>query len=59
MENDHTYSDEQKQLYQDRLDDLNTGKQGRLEILSQKKDGPTQFRGPDKPLESFLMKMHL
>ena len=43
MENDHTYSDEQKQLYQDRLDDLNTGKQARLEILSQKKDGPTQF----------------
>ena len=35
VENDPTYSDEQKQLYKDRLDDLNTEKQARLEILSQ------------------------
>ena len=35
VENDPTYSDEQRQLYRDRLDDLNTAKQSRLEILSQ------------------------
>ena len=29
-----TYTDEQRQLYRDRLDDLNTQKQARLEILS-------------------------
>ena len=35
IENDPTYSDEQKQPYRDRLDDLNTEKEERLEILSQ------------------------
>ena len=35
VENDPTYTDEQRQLYRDRLDDLNTEKQTRLEILSQ------------------------
>ena len=35
VETDPTYSDEQRQLYRDRLDDLNTEKQARLEILSQ------------------------
>ena len=35
VENDPTYSDEQRHLYRDRLDDLNTEKQARLEILSQ------------------------
>ena len=35
VEIDPTYSDEQRQLYKDRLDDLNTEKQARLEILSQ------------------------
>ena len=34
VENDLTYSDEQRQLYKDRLDDLNTEKQARLKILS-------------------------
>ena len=35
VENDPTYSDEQRKLYRDRLDDLNTTKkQARLEILS-------------------------
>ena len=29
-----TYTNEQRQLYRDRLDDLNTQKQARLEILS-------------------------
>ena len=33
VENDPTYSDEQRQLYKDRLDDLNVKKQARLEIL--------------------------
>ena len=43
VENDPTYSDEQRQLYRDRLDDLNTEKQARLEILSQNwKDLQTQ-----------------
>ena len=35
VENGPTYSDEQRQSYKDRLDDLNTEKQARLEILSQ------------------------
>ena len=43
VENDPAYSDEKRQLYRDRLDDLNTEKQARLEILSQKrKDLQTQ-----------------
>ena len=44
VENDPTYTDEQGQLYRDRLDALNTEKQARLEILSQNgKDLQTQF----------------
>ena len=35
VEADLSYSDEQRQLYKDRLDNLNTKKQARLEILSQ------------------------
>ena len=35
VENDSTYTDEQRQLYRDRLDDLNTKKHARLEILPQ------------------------
>ena len=35
VENDPTYSDEQRQLYKDRLENLNTEKQARVEILSQ------------------------
>ena len=35
VENDPTYTDEQRQLYKDRLDDLNTEKKARLEKLSQ------------------------
>ena len=34
VKNNPSYSDEQRQLYRDRLDDLNTEKQARLEILS-------------------------
>ena len=43
MENDPTYSDEQRQLYKDGMDNLNIEKQARLEILSQNpKDLQTQ-----------------
>ena len=35
VENEPIYSDEQRQLYRDRLDDLNNEKKARLEILSQ------------------------
>ena len=38
VENDPTYSDEQRQLYRNRLDDLNTKKQARLEILSKNRE---------------------
>ena len=38
VENDLTYTDEQRQLYRGRLDDLNTEKQQRLEILSQNRE---------------------
>ena len=33
IKNDPTYNDEQRQLYRNRLDDLNTEKRARLEIL--------------------------
>ena len=39
VENDPTYTDEQRQLYRDRLDNLNTEKQARLEILLQNLKG--------------------
>ena len=43
VEDNPTYSDEQRQLHKDRLDDLNTEKQARLEILLQnRKDLQTQ-----------------
>ena len=59
VENDLTYSDEQKRLYSDRLDDLNTEKQARLEILSRnRKDLQTQLQGLNKPLKRFLIKIH-
>ena len=35
VDNDPTYSEEQRQLYKDRLDELNIEKQARLEILLQ------------------------
>ena len=34
VKNDSSYTNEQRQLYRDRLDDLNTEKQARLKILS-------------------------
>ena len=57
MENDPTYSDEQRQLYKDRLDDLNTEKQARLEILSQnRKDLQIQVARIKQTLEKVLDK---
>ena len=55
--NDPTYSNEQRQLYKDRLDDLNTEKQARLEILSQnRKDLQTPVARIKQTLEKFFDK---
>ena len=55
VENYLIYTDEQRQLYRDRLDDLNTGKQARLEILSQNwKDLQTQVARIKQTLEKVL-----
>ena len=55
VENDPTYSDEQRQLYSDRLEDLNTEKQTRLEILLQNsKDLQTQVARIKQTLEEVL-----
>ena len=55
IENDSTYTDEQRQLYRDRLDDLNTEKQARLEILSQnRKDLQTQVARIKQTIEKVL-----
>ena len=57
MENDPTDSDEQRQLYKDRLEDLNTEKQARLEILSQNRnDLQTQVARIKQTLENVFDK---
>ena len=57
VENDPTYFNEQKQLYRDRLDDLNTEKKARLEILSQnRKDLQTQVARIKQTLKKVLDK---
>ena len=57
VENDLTYSDEQRQLYKDRLDDLNIEKKAKLEILSQnRKDFQTQVARIKETLEKVLDK---
>ena len=57
VENDSTYTDEQRQLYKDRLDDLNPEKQARLEILSQdQKVLQTQVARIKQSLEKVLDK---
>ena len=57
VRNDPTYSDEQGQLYKDRLDDLNTEKQARLEILSQNRKGlQTEAATIKQTLEEILDK---
>ena len=55
--NDPIYTDEQRQLYRDRLDDLNTEKQERLEIISQnRKDVQTQVARIRQTIEKVLDK---
>ena len=57
VENDSSYTDEQRQFYKDRLDDLNTVKKARLEILSQnRKDLQTQVERIKQTLEKVLDK---
>ena len=57
MENDPSYSDEQRQPYRDRLDDLNIEKQAKLEILSQnRKDPQTQVARIKHTIEKVLDK---
>ena len=57
VKNDLTYSDEQRQLYKDRLDNLNTEKKARLQILSQKrKDLQTQVARIRQTIEKVLDK---
>ena len=52
-----TYNDEKRQLYRDRLDDLNTEKKARLEILSQnRKDLQTQVARIKQALEKVIDK---
>ena len=55
VENNPTDTDEQRQLYRDRLDDLNAEKQARLEILSQnRKDLQTQVARIKQTIEKVL-----
>ena len=55
VENDPTYTTEQRQLYRDRLGDLNTENQARLEILSQnRKDLQTQVARIRQTIEKVL-----
>ena len=57
VENDPTYTNEQRQLYRDRLDGSNTEKQVRLEILSQnRKDLQTQVARIKQTIEKVLDK---
>ena len=60
VENDPAYSDEKRQQYKDRLDDLNTEKQEKLEILSQnRKDFQSQVARINKLLKRYLIKINL
>ena len=57
VKNDTRYTDEQRQLYRDRLDDFNTEKQTRLEILSHnRKVLQTQIARIKQTLEKVLEK---
>ena len=59
VENDPTYADEQRQLYRDRLDDLNTEKQARLETSERiGKIFKHKLQGLTKPLKKSLIKTH-
>ena len=55
VENDSSYTDKQRQLNRDRLDDLSTEKQARLEILSQnREDLQTQVARIKQTIEKVL-----
>ena len=55
VEKDPTYSDKQRQLYMNRLNDLNTEKRARLETLSQnRKDLQTQVARIRQTIEKLL-----
>ena len=55
VEKDPTYTDEKRQLYRDRLDNLNTKKQARLEILSlNRKDLQTEVAKIKQTIEKVL-----
>ena len=57
VEKDSSYTNEQRQLYRERLDDLNTEKKVRLEILSQnRKDLQTQVSRIKQTIEKVLDK---
>ena len=57
VENDPIFSDEQRQLYRVRLDELSTEKQARFEILSQnRKNLQTQVARIKQTLEKVLDK---
>ena len=57
VENDPTYTDEQRQLYKGRLDDLNTAKKASLKILSQNwKDLQIQVARVKQTIEEVLDK---
>ena len=59
VESDPSYTDEQRQLYRDRLDNLNTEKQARLEILSQnRKDLQTQVARIKQTIAKVLVEIH-
>ena len=56
MKNDPTYSDEQRQLYKDRLDNFNTEKEARLKILSgNRKDFQMQVARIKQTLENYFL----
>ena len=55
VKNDPTYTDEQRELYRDRLDYLNTEKQAKLEIMSQnRKDLQTKVARIRQTIEKVL-----
>ena len=55
VENDPTYTDEQRQLYRDRLYELNTEKKARLEILPQNRSNlQTQVARIKQTIEKVL-----
>ena len=59
VENDPTYSDEQRQLYKDRLDNLNTeNRQGWKYYHRIKKIFKCKLQESGKPLKKFLIKIH-